>query len=119
MNLENKKNEAIRILEDLGYQVILSKNNKVVYSQQAQKEKHCNTCEYCHTSLKPSGPDSFEMGYQVICTHLKVLIASYDPCDDTTTEKPLACPFLGRELSKVEEKEAQLWLEKHSINIDI
>ena len=109
MNLENKKNEAIRILEDLGYQVILGKDNKVVYSQQVQKEKYCNNCEYCCTSLEQVGP--------VICKYLKVLIASYEPCDDTTTEKPLACPLLGRELNKAEEKEAQIWLKKHSINI--
>ena len=117
MNLENKKNEAIRILEDLGYQVILGKDNKVVYSQQVHKEKYCNNCEYCCTSLEQVGPDSFEMSYQVICKYLKVLIASYEPCDDTTTEKPLACPLLGRELNKAEEKEAQIWLKKHSINI--
>lgn len=70
----------------------------------SSKKKYCINCENCCTSLKPSRPNSFEMGYQVICTHLKVLIASYDPCDDTTTEKPLACPFLGRELNKIEEK---------------
>ena len=116
MNLENakKKEKAIRTLEELGYEVTLIKEKHIVYSKHEQENKYCNNCQFCFKTLVNDSADPFEMEYKLYCKALGgICIASYDPCDDAKTKKPLACPKLGRELSKEEEKEVQKWLEVH------
>ena len=118
MNLESgkKKEVAIRTLEELGYEIILIKDNRIIYSKQEQDNKYCNNCQFCSSGLLDESPDPFEMTYKLRCEALGgILIAAYEPCEDTKTEKPLACPILGRELTEDEQKEADEWLKIHKI----
>ena len=113
MNLEKakKKEKSIRTLEKLGYEVTLIKENRMVYSKYEQEN-----CSLCYTSLVNDNPRSggINMVIKLYCRALDgTCIASYKPYENTKTEKPLACPKLGREISKKEKKEAKKWLKIH------
>ena len=118
MNLEKakKKEKAIRTLEKLGYEVTLIKENRMVYSKYEQENKYCENCSLCYTNLVNNDPRSggINMVIKLYCRALdETCIASYEPYENTKTEKTLACPKLGREISKKEKKEAKKWLKIH------
>lgn len=112
----NPEKEAIRTLEELGYTVILIENDRVVYSRLQQEEKYCDGCQYLTFEQTPDPYDSFSIDFYAICTYLKRKVQGGLAFYETKElPKPLACPFLGRKLSKDEKKEMEEWMEERKM----
>lgn len=86
---------------------VINEKGKLAYqTQSSQKENCCNQCNYLKLESNTDPDDWFnDDAIKATCLNLNIVIGDYlSPSELANIHKPIYCPFLGRELTKIEKE---------------
>ncbi len=114
--MDSKMQKEIRKYEEAGIGVVVTEKGKLVYATGGinKDSNTCDSCEFLEFRPDPDPYDWFRDGDQkAVCLKMKAAIACCleRPSEMVNISKPLWCPYLGRELSEDEKKQAADKLE--------
>lgn len=107
--MDSKIKKEIREFEEAGIDVVATCNGKLEYVTGGINESCnvCDNCEFLRFKPDPDPCDWFRDGDQkAVCLKMeaKIVGALERPSEMVNIEKPIWCPYLGKELSEEEKK---------------
>ncbi len=114
--MDSKTKKEIREYEEAGIDVVVTKNGKLEYVTGGinDSKEVCDNCEFLTFKPDPDPDDWFrDEDQKAVCLKMEAAISRYleTLSEMINISKPLWCPYLGRELSEDERKQAKEMLE--------